>query len=42
MTRIAKKDDSCEVRRVTWVGLGWNATLSAGKFFAGFLAGRKL
>ena len=39
MTRIAKKDDSCEVRRVTWVGLGWNAALSVGKFFAGFLGG---
>jgi cation diffusion facilitator family transporter len=39
MTRIAKKDDSCEVRHVTWVGLGWNAALSAGKFFAGFFGG---
>ena len=39
MTRIAKKDDSREVRRVTWVGLGWNAALSVGKFFAGFLGG---
>ena len=39
MTRIAKKDDSAEVRRVTWVGLGWNVVLSVGKFFAGYLGG---
>ena len=39
MTRIAKKDDSSEVRRVTWVGLGWNVVLSVGKFFAGYFGG---
>jgi cation diffusion facilitator family transporter len=39
MTRIAKKDDSSEVRRVTWVGLGWNVVLSIGKFFAGYFGG---
>ena len=39
MTRIAKKDDSAEVRHVTWVGLGWNAALSVGKFFAGYFGG---
>ncbi len=39
MTRIAKKDDSSEVRRITWVGLGWNAVLSVGKFFAGYFGG---
>ena len=39
MTRIAKKDDSFEVRRVTWVGLGWNVILSVGKFFAGYFGG---
>ena len=39
MTRIAKKDDSAEVRHVTWVGLGWNAALSVSKFFAGYFGG---
>lgn len=39
MTRIAKHDDSPEVRRVTWVGLGWNVALSVGKFFAGIFGG---
>jgi len=39
MTRIAKKDDSSQVRRVTWVGLGWNVVLSVGKFFAGYFGG---
>ena len=39
MTRIAKKDDSSEVRRITWVGLGWNVVLSAGKFLAGYFGG---
>lgn len=39
MTRIAKQDDSREVRRVTWVGLGWNVALSIGKFLAGFFGG---
>ena len=39
MTHIAKRDDSAEVRRVTWVGLGWNVLLTIGKFFAGFLGG---
>ena len=39
MTRIAKKDDSAEVRHVTWVGLGWNVVLSVGKFFAGYFGG---
>ena len=35
MTRVRKKDDSAEVRRVTWVGLGWNAALSVAKFVVG-------
>lgn len=39
MTRIAKQDDSAEVRHVTWVGLAWNVALSVGKFFAGFFGG---
>lgn len=39
MTRIVKADDSYEVRRVTWVGLGWNVALSIGKFLAGFFGG---
>ena len=39
MTRIVKKDDSFEVRRITWVGLGWNIVLSVGKFFAGYFGG---
>ena len=39
MTRIVKKDDSAEVRRVTWVGLGWNAALTVLKFLAGFFGG---
>ena len=39
MTRIFKKDDSSDVRHVTLVGLGWNAALSAGKFFAGYFGG---
>ena len=39
MTRIVKKDDSSEVRRVTWVGLGWNAALTVLKFLAGFFGG---
>lgn len=39
MTRIAKQDDSSEVRHVTWVGLIWNVALSVGKFFAGFFGG---
>ena len=36
MTRVRKKDDSAEVRKVTWVGLGWNAALSVAKFIVGF------
>jgi len=39
MTRIRKKDDSSEVRSVTLVGLGWNAALTVGKFFAGLFGG---
>ena len=39
MTRIIKKDDSSEVRRITLVGLGWNVILSVGKFFAGYFGG---
>ena len=39
MTRILKKDDSSQVRSVTLVGLGWNAALSVGKFFAGYFGG---
>lgn len=39
MTRIAKQDDSAEVRHVTWVGLGWNVALSVGKGLAGFFGG---
>ena len=39
MTRIARKDDSSQVRHVTWVGLGWNVILSVGKFFAGYFGG---
>ena len=35
MTRVRKKDDSGEVRKVTWVGLGRNAALSVAKFFVG-------
>lgn len=35
MTRVRKKDDSAEVRHVTWVGLGWNAALSVAKFVVG-------
>ena len=35
MTRVRKKDDSAEVRKVTWVGLGWNAALSVAKFVVG-------
>ena len=35
MTRVRKKDDSAEVRKVTWVGLAWNATLSVAKFIVG-------
>ena len=37
MTRVRKKDDSAEVRRVTWVGLVWNALLSVAKFVVGVL-----
>lgn len=37
MTRVRKKDDSGEVRRVTWLGLGWNAALSLAKFVVGIL-----
>ena len=37
MTRVRKKDDSAEVRRVTWIGLGWNAALSVAKFIVGVL-----
>ena len=39
MTRIARHDDSAEVRHVTWVGLGWNVVLSVGKGLAGFFGG---
>lgn len=35
MTRVRKKDDSAEVRKVTWVGLGWNAALSVAKLVVG-------
>lgn len=35
MTRVRKKDDSGEVRKVTWVGLAWNAVLSVAKFLVG-------
>lgn len=35
MTRVRKKDDSAEVRKVTWIGLGWNAVLSVAKFVVG-------
>ena len=37
MTRVRKKDDSAEVRKVTWVGLAWNAALSIAKFVVGTL-----
>jgi len=37
MTRVRKKDDSAEVRKVTWVGLAWNAVLSIAKFVVGTL-----
>lgn len=37
MTRVRKKDDSGEVRHVTWVGLFWNAALSVAKFVVGVL-----
>ena len=39
MTRVRKEDNGGDVRRVTWVGLGWNAALSVGKFFAGYFGG---
>lgn len=35
MTRVRKKDDSGEVRKVTWIGLAWNASLSVAKFLVG-------
>lgn len=37
MTRVRKKDDSGDVRKVTWVGLVWNAVLSVAKFVVGVL-----
>lgn len=37
MTRVRKKDDSYEVRRVTFTGLIWNAFLSVVKFVVGLL-----
>ncbi len=39
MTRVVKKDDGGEVRRVTWVGLAWNVALTLGKFAGGVLGG---
>ena len=39
MTRVRKKDNGGDVRKVTWIGLGWNAALSVGKFFAGYFGG---
>ena len=39
MTRVVKKDDGGEVRRVTWVGLAWNVALTVLKFLAGFFGG---
>ena len=39
MTRVRKKDDGVEVRRVTWVGLFFNALLTAGKFVVGIFGG---
>ncbi|MCQ2062222.1 MAG: cation diffusion facilitator family transporter [Fibrobacter sp.] len=35
MTRVRKKDDGADVRKVTWVGLFWNAALSVAKFVVG-------
>ena len=37
MTRVRKKDNGGEVRKVTWIGLGWNAALSIAKFVVGTL-----
>lgn len=37
MTRVRKKDDGRDVRKVTWIGLAWNATLSVAKFIVGIL-----
>lgn len=39
MTTVRKKDDSPEIRRVTWVGLGWNVVLTIGKFVGGLVGG---
>lgn len=39
MTIIRKKDDSPEIRKVTWVGLGWNVVLTIGKFVGGIFGG---
>lgn len=39
MTSIRKKDDSREVRRVTWIGLFWNVALTIAKFIGGFWGG---
>lgn len=38
MTRIKKIDDSPEVRRITWIGVAVNLTLTGIKFFIGKLA----
>lgn len=37
MTRIAKKDDGPQVRKVTWIGLAVNLGLTATKFVAGIV-----
>lgn len=39
MTIIRKKDDSPEIRHVTWVGLLWNVVLTIGKFIGGIFGG---
>lgn len=37
MTRVRKKDDGKDVRKVTWIGLAWNAFLSVAKLVVGIL-----
>jgi len=39
MTRVLRQDNGRDVRRVTWVGLGWNVALTIGKFLAGLFGG---
>ena len=39
MTHILSQDNGSDVRRITWIGLAWNAALSVGKFLAGMFGG---